>query len=394
MSRRILPLSGFLNRFLGRLPVLDAFSLMFAIVARPAPHRFPGARGASPSVSVVIPCRNESGHVPDLVARLPALAPGSEFLFVEGHSKDDTEDALRREIAAHPDRPFRLLKQNGIGKGDAVRRGFAEARGEVLLILDADLGVAPEEIPKFVRALVAGKGELINGSRMIYPMEGRAMRFLNLIANKAFAYLFAWLLGQQVRDTLCGTKALYREDYERIAANRAFFGEFDPFGDFDLLFGAARLNLRIVDVAVRYHERRTARRTSPASSRVAAPAHGAFAARKLVPVRRLRSSGRSSGGTSRRGGARRRRRPGIPAQGRRASPRAAKNPLRVREQAPLDERHEKPAHGVRGDRVRPPTISGKPTGGGPPDRSPGRSRQGTGSTSRRSRSRSSASRCA
>jgi hypothetical protein len=142
--------------------------------------------------------------------------------------------------------------------------------------------VAPEEIPKFVRALVAGKGELINGSRMIYPMEGRAMRFLNLVANKAFADLFAWLLGQQVRDTLCGTKALYREDYERIAANRAFFGEFDPFGDFDLLFGAARLNLRIVDVAVRYHERRHGQ------TNISRFRHGwlllrmsAFAARKL-----------------------------------------------------------------------------------------------------------------
>jgi SAM-dependent methyltransferase len=253
---RIPLLSDLLNRYIGRLPAADAFSLMFGIVARPAPHLFLGARAPSPSVSVVIPCRNEAGHVPELVARLPSLAPGSEFLFVEGHSRDDTEAALGRAIAANPHRPFRLLKQTGIGKGDAVRRGFAEARGEVLLILDSDMGVAPEDIAKFVAALVRGKGELINGSRMVYPMEGRAMRFLNLIANKAFALLFAWLLGQQVRDTLCGTKALYREDYQRIAANRSFFGEFDPFGDFDLLFGAARLNLRIVDVAVRYHERK------------------------------------------------------------------------------------------------------------------------------------------
>jgi len=137
-----------------------------------------------------------------------------------------------------------------------VRLGFTRARGEVVLILDSDMGIAPEDIPKFVDALVRGKGEMVNGSRMVYPMEGEAMRFLNMLANKAFAYLFSWVLGQQVRDTLCGTKALYREDYERIAANRAFFGDFDPFGDFDLLFGAARLNLEIVDVAVRYHERR------------------------------------------------------------------------------------------------------------------------------------------
>ena len=175
---------------------------------------------------------------------------------MEGHSTDDTLAVLRQVLAENPTRPFRLLKQEGRGKGDAVRLGFARARGEVVLILDSDMGVAPEDIPKFVDALVRGKGEMINGSRMVYPMEGEAMRFLNLLANKAFAFLFSWVLGQQVRDTLCGTKALYREDYERIAKNRAFFGDFDPFGDFDLLFGASRLNLEIVDMAVRYHERR------------------------------------------------------------------------------------------------------------------------------------------
>jgi len=274
-------LSDLLNRYVGPLPILSWFSLMYGIVARPAPVRAQG-RGASPTVSVVIPCRNESGHIPELVARLPELPVGSEYLFVEGNSTDDTEAVLRQAVADNPHRPLRLLKQPGRGKGDAVRLGFAEARGEVVLILDSDMGVAPEEIPKFVRVLTTGKGEMVNGSRMVYPMEGRAMRFLNLLANKAFAFLFSWLLGQQVRDTLCGTKALYRSDYARIAANRSFFGDFDPFGDFDLLFGAARLNLRIVDLAVRYHERRYG------ETNISRFRHGlllfrmsAFAARKL-----------------------------------------------------------------------------------------------------------------
>jgi SAM-dependent methyltransferase len=271
-----------LNRYLGRLPLLDAFSLMFGIVARPAPARAAASRPERPTVSVVIPCRNEAGHIAPLVEGLPALPAGSEFLFVEGNSSDDTETVIRREIAAHPSLPLRLLKQTGRGKGDAVRLGFDEARGDVLLILDSDLGVAPQDVPKFVQALVRGKGELVNGSRLVYPMEGRAMRFLNLLANKAFALLFSWLLGQQVRDTLCGTKALWREDYQRISANRSFFGEFDPFGDFDLLFGAARLNFRIVDLAVRYHERRYG------ETNISRFRHGlllvrmcAFAARKL-----------------------------------------------------------------------------------------------------------------
>jgi SAM-dependent methyltransferase len=247
-------LSELLNRYLGRLPGVELLSLMYGLVARPSPHRFAPSR--PPTVSVVIPCRNEAGHIDPLVRRLPAtLAGGGEYLFVEGGSKDDTEGEIKKAIAAHPERRMRLLKQTGKGKGDAVRLGFAEATGDVLAILDSDMGVAPEDLDRFVDALSRGKGEFLNGSRLVYPMEGRAMRFLNLVANKFFALLFSWVLGQQVRDTLCGTKVLYRADYERIAANRSFFGDFDPFGDFDLLFGAARLNLKIVDLPIRYHER-------------------------------------------------------------------------------------------------------------------------------------------
>ena len=253
-------LADLLNRYVGRLPLLDALSLVFGIVARPAPVRHggapaPAARPSRPSVSVVIPCRNESGHIRPLVEGLPALPEGSEFLFVEGNSTDDTAAVIQQVVAENPGLPLRFFRQPGKGKGDAVRFGFAQATGDVLLILDSDMGVAPGDVPKFVEALARGKCEMVNGSRLVYPMEGKAMRFLNLLANKFFAFLFSWLLGQQVRDTLCGTKALWREDYERIAANRAYFGDFDPFGDFDLLFGAARLNLRIVDLAVRYHER-------------------------------------------------------------------------------------------------------------------------------------------
>jgi SAM-dependent methyltransferase len=252
-------LGNLLNRYLGRLPILDALSLMFGIIARPAPSPFAAGPGKTPTVSVVIPCRNEAGHIRPLVSDLPALVDGSEFLFVEGGSTDDTEAVIRQVIAENPEKPLRLLRQPGRGKGDAVRCGFERAKGDVVLILDSDMGVAPGDVPKFVAALARGKGEMANGSRLVYPMEGQAMRFLNLLANKFFAALFTWLLGQQVRDTLCGTKALWREDYQRIAANRSYFGDFDPFGDFDLLFGASRLNMRIVDVAVRYHERRYGR---------------------------------------------------------------------------------------------------------------------------------------
>ncbi len=246
--------SDIVNRYAGHLPLVEQLSLMYGLIARPSPHRFPTP---APTVSVVIPCRNEAGHIEPLARRLPpALGSGAEYLFVEGGSKDDTEGEIRKAIAAHPEHRMRLLKQTGKGKGDAVRLGFAEATGDVLAILDSDMGVAPEDLDRFVDALARGKGEFVNGSRLVYPMEGRAMRFLNLLANKFFALLFSWVLGQQVRDTLCGTKVLHRSDYERIADNRGYFGNFDPFGDFDLLFGAARLNLKIVDLPIRYHERR------------------------------------------------------------------------------------------------------------------------------------------
>lgn len=248
-------LSTFLNRYVGHLPLVEHLSLVFGIVARSAPPRASEGPGPRPTVSVIIPCRNEAGHIAPLVERLPDLGPGSEFIFVEGNSTDDTEEVIRRVVAQNPSRPFRFFKQPARGKGDAVRLGFSEARSDIVLILDSDMGVAPEDIPKFVDALASGKAEFVNGSRLVYPMEDRAMRFFNLLANKGFARLFSWLLGQQVRDTLCGTKVLFRADYERIAANRSYFGDFDPYGDFDLLFGAARLNLRIRDVAIRYHER-------------------------------------------------------------------------------------------------------------------------------------------
>jgi glycosyltransferase involved in cell wall biosynthesis len=158
-------------------------------------------------------------------------------------------------MARHPDRTVKLIRQSGVGKADAVRAGFARAEGDILVILDADLTVPPEDLPRFCEALTSGKGEFINGVRLVYPLAKQSMQFLNLLANKFFSLAFSWLLGQPLKDTLCGTKALWRRDYERIAANRSYFGEFDPFGDFDLLFGAAKLGLKIVDLPIRYRER-------------------------------------------------------------------------------------------------------------------------------------------
>lgn len=238
------------NRWLARVWPFRHLALTNFFVARPAPRPRP-----APLVSVIVPARNEAGNIEAILARTPALGRGTELVFVEGHSTDGTWEAIQRGIAAHPERRCLALQQTGRGKGDAVRLGFAHASGDLLMILDADLTVPPEDLPRFVAAAVSGLGEFVNGVRLVYPMEERAMRFANLLGNKFFSLAFSWLLGQPIKDTLCGTKVLWREDYERIAANRAHFGDFDPFGDFDLIFGAARLSLAFVDVPIRYRER-------------------------------------------------------------------------------------------------------------------------------------------
>lgn len=246
-------LDSFANRVLVRLGGIRNLALANFMVARPI--RLHDEAAPASSVSVIVPARNEAGNIAAVFARTPPMGAGTELIFVEGHSSDDTYGAIEREIAAHPQRPARLLRQTGRGKGDAVRLGFSVARGDVLMILDADLTVPPEDLPRFYDALQSGKGEFVNGVRLTYPMDERAMRFFNFLGNKFFSLAFSWLLGQPIKDTLCGTKVLRRDAYMAIAANRSYFGDFDPFGDFDLLFGAAKLGLELIELPVRYRER-------------------------------------------------------------------------------------------------------------------------------------------
>jgi glycosyltransferase involved in cell wall biosynthesis len=280
-----------MNRLLVKLTPFKYAALTNMLVARPeepaapnAPSGLSDQRGApQPRVSVIVAARNEAGNIPQIFARTPDMGRGTELIFVEGHSKDDTYAAIEREMAATGRPNTKLFRQSGIGKGDAVRKGFAEATGDILMILDADLTVAPEDLPRFYEAVRSRRGEFINGVRLVYPMEQGSMRFLNLLGNKFFGIAFSWVLGQGIKDTLCGTKVLRREDYELIAANRAYFGEFDPFGDFDLLFGAARLNLKILDMPVRYRERKYG------TTNINRFAHGALLLRMLgIAARRIK----------------------------------------------------------------------------------------------------------
>lgn len=248
---KYIPLLNFIfNKILVNLPLINQLGLLTIMTAR--------VENNSPkeySVSIIIPARNEKGNIRSAILRSPEFGVFQEFIFVEGHSSDGTYEEMLNVCRDFPDKNIKVLKQQGKGKGDAVRAGFEAATGEVLMILDADLTTPPEDLPKFYHAIANGKGEFINGCRLVYPMEKEAMRFLNLIGNKFFSLFFSYLLGQRLKDTLCGTKVLFKSDYEKIKANRSYFGNFDPFGDFDLLFGAAKLKLKIVEIIVRYKER-------------------------------------------------------------------------------------------------------------------------------------------
>jgi SAM-dependent methyltransferase len=285
-SRLLIPkkiplLSNFINRFIASLPGFRSLNLCRYIVARPV---IP-VKQKDFSTSIIIPCRNEKGNIEQAIKRIPSFCKEQEIIFVEGNSTDGTKEEIERAIVAYPDKPVRLLVQNGKGKGDAVRKGFDDAKGDILMILDADLTVPPEDLPKFYVALMENHGEFINGCRLVYPMEKQAMRFLNLLGNKFFSLMFTWILNQSFKDTLCGTKVLFKKDYEKIKKNRGYFGEFDPFGDFDLIFGAVKQNLKVVEIPIRYRER------TYGSTNISRFAHGwlllkmtAFAYRKIKAI--------------------------------------------------------------------------------------------------------------
>lgn len=247
-------LSNFINRYLAPLPLLNKLCLTNYIIAKPVGYSHEDNQNYS--VSVIIPARNEKGNIEKAVKLIPKMGKHTEIIFVEGHSNDGTLEEIKRVYNKYADkRDIKYFVQNGIGKGDAVRKGFCEAKGDILMIFDADLTVPPNDLIKFYDAISSGKGEFINGSRLVYPMEDEAMRTLNIFGNKFFSIMFTWILGQKLKDTLCGTKVLFKKNYQKIQQNRCYFGDFDPFGDFDLIFGSAKLNLKIVEIPIRYKAR-------------------------------------------------------------------------------------------------------------------------------------------
>ncbi|MFQ5964305.1 MAG: glycosyltransferase [Candidatus Scalinduaceae bacterium] len=243
--------SWLLNKYFVKLPLFRYLALIQYFVVRknnPTSQEY--------SLSVIIPARNEGGNIEKAVLRTPKIGKFTELIFVEGHSTDNTWEEIKRVYEKYKDsHKIKIMQQPGKGKGDAVRKGFSEATGDIVTILDGDLTMPPEELPKFYNVMANRQADFVNGCRLVYPPEKESMLFFNLLGNKFFSMAFTWLLDQPLKDTLCGTKMLLKKDYENIIANRGYFGNFDPYGDFDLLFGASKLNLKFMEIPIRYQAR-------------------------------------------------------------------------------------------------------------------------------------------
>ncbi len=245
-------LSAFMNRIVAKLPLIRRLCMVEVLVARPAPKT---VDVSDVTVSVIVPCKDERGNIESIVTRMPELARSTEIIFCDDKSTDGTADEVRRLQRLHAERNIRMVEGPGICKSKNVWKGFEAATGDILVILDADLTVMPEELPYFIAAITRGSAEFVNGSRLVYPIPKAAMKGANVVGNKLFSAVLSYVLGQKIKDTLCGTKVLWRSDWERIRPMIGTWGTMDRWGDYELLFGAAKLNLRILDLPIHYQER-------------------------------------------------------------------------------------------------------------------------------------------
>ncbi len=157
-------LSHFCNRFLAVLPGINHLCLTTLVVAMPKAKAIDSKKL---SCTVVIPTKDEKGNIEAAIQRTPLMGKHTEFIFVDGRSVDGTIEEIQRVMKEYPDRDIKYFQQDGVGKGDAVRKGFEHSSGDVLMILDSDLTMPPEDLPKYFEALASGQGEFMTGSRLV-----------------------------------------------------------------------------------------------------------------------------------------------------------------------------------------------------------------------------------
>ncbi len=250
------------NQFASLPPVLSDVHIVSGWRPRQAKRcvamlRSNRVRDQQPSLSVIVPAKNEAGNIDRLFEQLPDMGDVStELVLVEGGSSDGTWERIQATVNDYRG-PYKIqtLRQSRAGKANAVYEAVAAAKHQLILILDADLTVPPADVPRFYQAYQQSRGDLVNGDRMSLPMEPGAMRFLNRLGNRFFSKWLTHMIRARMPDTLCGTKLLPKQDFERVLRWCDDFDLQDPFGDFSLLMAAGDLGLGITNVEIKYRAR-------------------------------------------------------------------------------------------------------------------------------------------
>tara|TARA_B110000977_G_scaffold125183_1_gene160299 strand:+ start:1495 stop:2904 length:1410 start_codon:yes stop_codon:yes gene_type:complete len=246
-------LTKFINQIF-RFPVLNFFCMINLTVLKKVQKKNYQAEGKK--ISFIIPCKNEGGNIKFFYEKIINSTINAEFLFGNDNSSDNTLDEIKKLQQAIPNKEIKIYDGPGVCKSENVYKGINLASGEIILIYDADLTVSFDDLVNSINLLLKTDADFINCTRMIMPQQKNAMKFLNFYGNLFFAFLFSILFKQKITDTLCGTKIFFKKDWEQIKKYNNTWGAKDLWGDFDLLLGAYKNNLKIVENPISYTDRK------------------------------------------------------------------------------------------------------------------------------------------
>ena len=245
--------TNLINRIF-RLPLLNIFCLSNITILKKKDQNFSNNKDLR--VSFIIPCKNEENNIKTFENEIKNSNQSNEYLFGDDNSMDKTIDEIDKLSKKLNNN--KILKYNGPGvcKSENVYKGIELSSGDIIVVYDADLTVDFKDVEFSIDILKNTNADFINCTRMIYPQKDGAMKFSNFIGNSIFANLFSLLFRKKITDTLCGTKIFFKKDWVKIKKNITGLGVKDLWGDFDLLIGAYKNNLKITEVPVTYHERK------------------------------------------------------------------------------------------------------------------------------------------
>jgi glycosyltransferase involved in cell wall biosynthesis len=205
-------------------------------------------RGAlqDPLLSVVVPCYNESATIDEIIARVLALPMRTQLIVVDDGSVDGTRDQLARLQQAHG---FTLVLQpRNQGKGAALRRGFEEVTGDLVVIQDADLEYSPEELPTLVELIASGRADVVYGSRFLG--RHRVFLFTHYLGNRALTSLTNVLYNTMLTDMETCYKVMRTEVLRSMTLESNGFG-IEP----ELTAKIFKRGFRVYEVPISYDGR-------------------------------------------------------------------------------------------------------------------------------------------